>query len=154
MASRVTNPADPSDPVHPHTPDQSVKGHFLPGNSGTRKGVPGGRKRGSRVRFTAKVMHDLWADWRDHGAEAIARCREEDVSTYVRCAIALLPKDINVNVNPIEKMSDDRLLEYIRGLEEAIVAAVAAASGATGGDEGGAATTIEHEEIKSLSPVH
>lgn len=138
------------DPPHPDHAGLSKRGHFTKGYASGYAGSKTGRKRGSRVKFTAKVMKDLWVDWRDHGAEAIARCRKEDVSTYVRAAVALLPKDINITVNPIAEMPDDRLLDYIRGLEEVIVAAIAASAGTACGIEGGAAETIIDQEAVAL----
>lgn len=150
----ANNPAAETDEAHATAPDHSTKGHFVSGNRGAIKGAPFKIKRERRRVFTTKVLSDLLADWKEHGPSAIAACRLEDPSGYVRAAISLLPKDINVNVNPIEQMPDDRLLDYIRGLEETIVAAIAAGAGTTGGTEGGAGETIEHEEAQSLSSVH
>lgn len=150
-SSRIRNAPDPDAPLHPRRPtEQNVKGHFIAGNLGSKPGAPGLVKRRARRALTTKVMQDLWADWRDHGAEAIARLRKEDVSTYVRCAVSLLPKDITLNVNPIEQMPDDRLLEYIRSIEQAIVTAIASSVGAPSEIEGGTCETIIDQEADAL----
>ena len=39
------------------------------------------------------------ADWEIHGPEAIEKCREKDVSTYVRVAFAMMPKEIKQEVD-------------------------------------------------------
>lgn len=150
---KSNNPADDAAENHPQHEGVTTKGHFAKGNPGGLKEISGGKKRRARRRLTAKVVQDLWEDWRDHGPAAIAAMRTQDPASYVRAALSLMPKDITLTINPIEKMTDDRLLEYIRSLEEAILATPTGYAGAVGETEGGTATTIEHEEAQSLSAI-
>jgi hypothetical protein len=61
-------------------------------------GNPAGRPLGSRNKFSEAALADLAADWEAGGAEAIARVRMTDPSTYMRVCFSTLPKDILVNV--------------------------------------------------------
>jgi hypothetical protein len=66
-----------------------------------KKGQSGnlaGRPPGSRNKFSEAALADLAADWEAGGAEAIARVRVTDPSTYMRVCFSILPKDILVSV--------------------------------------------------------
>ena len=57
-----------------------------------------GRPVGSRDKMSAAFVDAFLADWMIHGEEAIEKCREKDVSTYVRAALAMMPKEIKQEV--------------------------------------------------------
>jgi hypothetical protein len=61
------------------------RGRFLTGNTG------GGRPKGSRNKLGEEFVNALYDDWRQHGAEALARVREQRPDAYVRIVAALLP---------------------------------------------------------------
>ena len=55
-----------------------------------------GRMAGTRDHLTRSVLETILADWREFGAGALERVREEDPSTYVRVIASLLPKDVKI----------------------------------------------------------
>ena len=55
-----------------------------------------GKLPGTRDRLTRSVLETILADWREFGAGALERVREEDPSTYVRVIASLLPKDVKI----------------------------------------------------------
>jgi hypothetical protein len=57
-----------------------------------------GRPVGSRDKMSSAFVDAFLADWLVHGQEAIEMCREKDVSTYVRAALAMMPKEIKQEV--------------------------------------------------------
>jgi len=57
-----------------------------------------GRPVGSRDKMSSAFVDAFLADWMIHGPEAIEMCREKDVSTYVRAALAMMPKEIKQEV--------------------------------------------------------
>ena len=57
-----------------------------------------GRPIGSRDKMSEALVDAFLADWQNHGADAIERCREKDVSTYVRVAFAMMPKEIKQDI--------------------------------------------------------
>ena len=58
-----------------------------------------GRPVGSRDKMSQALVAAFLADWEIHGPEAIEKCREKDVSTYVRVAVAMMPKEIKQEVD-------------------------------------------------------
>ena len=92
-------------------PEQDEKGRFIAGNSGN-----GGRKPGSRAKLGEAFVADLCADWEKHGIETIARVREQRPHEYLKVVASILPKDLNMNVSPVEHMTDDELKASITRL--------------------------------------
>jgi len=64
-----------------------------------QSGNPSGRKPGSRNKLSERVIRDVLADWRAHGAEAIARCRAENATAYLRVVASLVPNRVDVQAN-------------------------------------------------------
>ena len=92
---------------------------FQPGQSGN----PKGRAPGSRNKLGEAFIEALYADFREHGAATIAKVREEKPDQYLKVVASLMPKDLNINVNPFDDWTDDELAAAIRSLDEQIVAA-------------------------------
>jgi hypothetical protein len=84
------------------------KGRFLTGNSG------GGRPKGSRNKLGEQFIEDFYEDWREHGKTAIAAMRRDKPNEYVRVAASILPKELNLKVDPLEELSDADLDKCIR----------------------------------------
>ncbi len=86
-------------------------GRFLTGNSG------GGRPKGSRNKLGEQFLEALAQDFAEHGQQAIVDCREEKPTEYVKVVAGLLPKELLVRKDPVEKPGSfnlDRVLETLQ----------------------------------------
>tara|TARA_R110002020_G_scaffold71096_6_gene184048 strand:- start:176 stop:574 length:399 start_codon:yes stop_codon:yes gene_type:complete len=110
---------------------------FKPGNKG--------RPKGSRNKLGEAFVADMLADWEKHGAKTIQKVREERPADYVKVVASILPKDVNVNVRPLEELTDDQLRQQAKQL---IAELGPVAAFATGGDLTG---TGKAKERKSLN---
>lgn len=81
---------------------------------------PAGRPKGSRNKLGEDFIAALQADFSEHGVNAIQIVRSERPDQYLKVIASILPKDINLNVNPIGEMTDDELIERIRKLDATI----------------------------------
>lgn len=89
-------------------------GRFLTGNIG------GGRSKGSRNKLGEAFVEALHDDFDKHGIAAIETVRTEKPDQYLKVIASILPKDLNVNVNQMDNLSDDELRQRIRSLESVI----------------------------------
>jgi hypothetical protein len=86
--------------------DHLVKHRFQPG------GPPGpGRPRGARSRLQEFVLSMLEADFKQHGADTIARVREKFPQVYLTACVSLLPKQQQNVESPFADISDAELDE-------------------------------------------
>lgn len=92
---------------------------------------PAGRPKGSRNRFAEEFIKDFLADWEAHGTNTLARCRAVDPAAYLKVAVTLIPKDVNLNLfkgaeleKLLEQFDDKQLSNLLTGL-------VAAGAGGT-----------------------
>lgn len=81
-----------------HKPWQIQPGQRLPG---------AGRPKGSRNKLSEDFIGELYADFQQHGGEAIVRCREEKPDVYVRVIAGLMPQKIEVSRT--ETMSQEEI---------------------------------------------
>ena len=84
-----------------------------------RKGE-GGRPKGARNKLGEAFLAALHADFQEHGIAAIVKVREEKAEAYLKVIASILPRDLNLNVSPLEALSDDELMKRIRELEEGL----------------------------------
>ena len=120
------------------TPEQDERtGRFLPGNSGN-----GGRPKGARSKLSEAFLADVQADWEQHGPQVIEAVRTEKPDQYMKVIASILPKDLNINVNQYDEMTDDELVERIRSLDAAIRPFLDAE--AAGGVDGGVGPAQTH----------
>ena len=77
-----------------------------------------GRPKGARNKLSEAFIEALHDDFMKHGASVICRVREEKPDQYLKVIASILPRDVNLTVNPIGEMSDEELLERIRDLDE------------------------------------
>lgn len=108
-------------------PTPPVEHQFKPGNPG--------RPKGSRNKLGEAFLEAMHADFEQHGVDVIARVRAEKPDQYLKVIASILPKDLNVNINQMDDLTDDQLIERIRSLDSAIRPFLDAqgASGVAGG---------------------
>jgi hypothetical protein len=87
-----------------------VEHQFKPGNPG--------RPRGSRNKLGEAFIAALAEDFEKHGVEVIERVRIEKPDAYIKVIASLLPKDLNLNVNNLDHLTDAQLLARLRSLTE------------------------------------
>jgi hypothetical protein len=87
-----------------------VEHQFKPGNPG--------RPKGSRNKLGEDFIQALAADFERHGAETIERVRVQSPAAYLKVVASLLPKDVNLNVNNLDSLTDEQLLARLRRLTE------------------------------------
>ncbi|WP_042777811.1 hypothetical protein [Sinorhizobium fredii] len=93
-------------------PMPPVEHQFKPGNPG--------RPKGSRNKLGEAFLEAMHADFEEHGTEVIARVRADKPDQYLKVIASILPKDLNVNINNMDDLTDDQLIERIRQLDSAI----------------------------------
>jgi hypothetical protein len=118
------------------TPEHDDKGRFVSGNIG------GGRPKGSRNKLGEQFIQDLQADWEKHGVETLVKVREEKPDQYLKVVASILPKDLNVNINQTDDLTDEQLIQRIRSLDAAIRPFLDAQG--TGNADGGARPQTAH----------
>ena len=113
---------------------------WKPGESGNLLGRP----KGSRNKIEKDFLAELAADFaeldengRKRGRTAIAEMRETKPADYVRAIVTLMPKELNVNQNPLGELTDDEL-------EDAISLIRASLEAVAGPDGNGTDETTKH----------
>lgn len=96
---------------------------FQPGNPGPGKGY--------RKRLAGDFVRELHADFNEHGAEAIAKCRTQRPAEYVRIIASLLPKQIDIRESDLADTDDDALESFLALARSALLG-----RGEAGGGEG------------------
>lgn len=108
-------------------PQPPVEHQFKPGNPG--------RPKGARNKLGEAFLEAMHEDFEAHGVEAIVKVREEKPDQYLKVIASILPKDLNVNINQMDDLTDDQLVQRIRSLDSAIRPFLDA-QGASGSDGG------------------
>ena len=73
----------------------SCVGHrFLPGNSG----LPG-RPKGARNKLAEAMIEDLYADWKEHGIQAIREVRETRPANYLKIVAMVVSKCVDLSMD-------------------------------------------------------
>lgn len=108
-------------------PTPPVEHQFKPGNPG--------RPKGSRNKLGEAFLEAMHADFEQHGANVIETVRKEKPDQYLKVVASILPKDLNVNINNTDDLTDEQLIQRIRQLDSAIRPFLDAqgASGSVGG---------------------
>lgn len=89
---------------------------FKPGQSGNPKGRP----LGARSKLGEAFLEAMQQDFDAHGVAAIIEVRETKPDQYLKVIASILPKDLNINVNQMDNLTDDQLIERIRALDATI----------------------------------
>lgn len=95
-----------------------------------------GRPKGSRNKLGEAFLEALHEDFTKHGVTAIETVRSEKPDQYLKVIASILPKELNVNVNDTDAMTDDELIERVRRLDDTIrpFLALAGEAGPDGSD--------------------
>jgi Family of unknown function (DUF5681) len=102
------------------TAREQVGRPFQPGQSGN----PLGRPKGSRNKLGEDFIQALYADWQEHGKDAIERVRETRPQDYLKLIASILPRRVELRGNPFSDIGDEELAALITALQAALAAAV------------------------------
>lgn len=91
----------------------------MPVGTPFKKGNPG-RQKGSRNKLGEAFLDDLYADWQENGKRVIEVVRAEKPDQYLKVVASILPKDLNVNVNKYDDLTDEELRQRLRELHDTI----------------------------------
>ena len=90
---------------------------WKPGQSGN----PVGRPRGSRNKLGEAFIQDMYEAWKTSGQEVLTRVIKEEPAAFLRSMVALMPKEMDLNVNRYDAMTDEQLKsQVLAALREAI----------------------------------
>ncbi|MBX6740420.1 MAG: hypothetical protein IRY87_00050 [Acetobacteraceae bacterium] len=129
MSTTITRP--PVQEQRPTSGPARLPAGTIPGHPNLRpwpKGVSGnprGRPRETRDRLTGDFIRALAEDFAEHGAQAIAACRQTDPAAYLRLVAGLLPRELNVRRSPLDDLDHQQLLKLADALQAAVEAAKA-----------------------------
>lgn len=82
-----------------------------------QSGNPKGRPLGTRHKLTEKFLQDVEASWRKDGKAALTRALKHDAGAYCRMVAALVPKEINANIDQTISVESARISEVQRFFE-------------------------------------
>jgi len=86
--------------VREYPKERDASGRFIKGG---RSPNPWGKPKGVRHKLTEAILDDVVCDWRDGGAEAVARTRKENPAAYMNAVLRLIPKEVLVALDkPID----------------------------------------------------
>jgi len=89
-----------------------IEHQFQPGNKG--------RVKGSRNKLGEAFIEDLQAAWEKHGMAAIEATIKNQPAQFLKVIVRVLPKDLNLHVNPYDSMTDEQLIARLRVLREQV----------------------------------
>ena len=103
-----------------------INGKFAPGYSGN----PGGSLEATRRSFNKDFLLALAADFKQHGASAIAKVRKQQPAAYMKICALLVPREMRIeHSGGVKAMSDEQLEQGIEAIK-AMLAAREAGEGA------------------------
>lgn len=89
-------------------PPQKPRGRpFEPGTCANPKGRP----KGSRNKLGEVFLSELCADFELHGKSVIETVRKEKPDQYLKVVASILPKELTIETNPFQDMTDHELVE-------------------------------------------
>jgi len=127
MSTTITRP--PVQEQRPTSGPPRLPAGTIPGHPNLRpwpKGVSGnprGRPRETRDRLTGDFIKALAEDFAEHGAQAIAACRQTDPAAYLRLVASLLPRELGVRRSPLDDLDHQQLMKLADALQAAVEAA-------------------------------
>jgi len=118
---------------------------FQPGDDSRRN--TRGRPKGSKNEFSMDFVRALQKDFNEYGEFAIQQVRQEKPDAYLKVIASLMPKDINLNVNKFDELSDNELRARLEQLQRTIGPMLDAVR-TGGGDSGGADAPGTDESVR------
>lgn len=110
-----------------NTQEKRIVGRpFQPGNPG--------RPKGSRNKLAEAFTQALHDDFMEHGESVIEVVRTEKPDQYLKVIASLVPKDVNLNVNNLDDLSDAELAERIQSLATQLAPFLAGGTGSANED--------------------
>ena len=96
-----------------------INGKFAPGYSGN----PGGSLEATRRSFNKDFLLALAADFKQHGASAIAKVRKQQPAAYMKICALLVPREMRVeHSGGVKAMSDEQLEQGIEAIRRMLAA--------------------------------
>jgi Family of unknown function (DUF5681) len=83
-----------------------LKPAWEPGQSGN----PAGRPVGARTKLSEAFLQAFYETWEKHGVAALEWVAKNDQATFVRCAAAIIPKNLNIESSNVMWIVSDRPL--------------------------------------------
>ncbi|MEQ8510754.1 MAG: hypothetical protein RIB43_17260 [Rhodospirillaceae bacterium] len=120
---------------------RDARGRFLPGHNFSQ-----GKSRGARNRIGTALLEAIADDFEKHGSHVVEVVREERPVDYLKICLSVLPKDLTLNINPLDTLSDEDL--YARAQE--LQRAYALHTGRTNCDDGGIAAPDDNNASAKL----
>lgn len=100
--------------------DNTVKKQNLPLFKPGQSGNPTGRPKGSRSKLGEAFLSDLLTAWDQRGVDAINCVIGEKPEQFLKVVASLMPRDLNIKVDPLSDLTDKQLVERI-GMLDAVI---------------------------------
>jgi hypothetical protein len=78
------------------------------------------RPRGSRNKLGEAFLDKLYQHWLEHGDDAIVRACNENPAGYLRVIASIVPKQLEIERNPFDGVTDDELAALIAAARDAL----------------------------------
>ncbi len=93
----------------------NATGQFLKGHIGGP-----GRGKGSRNKLGEAFIEDMYEAWQTSGPDVLLKVIADEPAAFLRSMVALMPKEMDVNVNRYDTMTDEQLKsQFLAALREA-----------------------------------
>ena len=79
-----------------------------------------GTRHGRRARLAEMFLDQLFADWRQHGAETIAQVRKEKPDQYLKLLVAMLPRQVDSEESALDGLTDEQLAILVAAARDAL----------------------------------